>query len=428
MSFAEMSNLWRVIFLLFILIPIVGDMCVLPFVFFRQNNETRKILLLTALALNTGFLCCYVAVHYQYLYSISLSQLWSAFSGYSVWIALFTAFANFAFLCYLVWEEKHFRRTSISYNSVKESLDNLPTGLCFSDRKGMVRLSNHRMNSLSHIIAGEELQDAKTFWEQLKNGSVEKSVTRLSQGDEPQFRIPDGTVWMFARKEIDGETIQLSAIDITSLYNLTDELRTKNREIEGMNNRLRKYGETVDSTTRAKERLETKIRIHNSMGQALMTTRHCLDMENADIGFMVDMWKKTISVLRPDGEYQEQGNPLDSIIKASEFAGVKLHIDGELPADSRARPLFVQIFAEALTNSVRHAQAKNLYVAFYEKDGLCFAEFTNDGKAPEGEIREGGGLGYLRSKVESSGGEMVIEASPGYKIRVNINKERSEWD
>lgn len=56
MIFSEMSNLWRIILLLFLLIPVVGDMCVLPSVFFRKNNETRKIFLLAALALNTGFI------------------------------------------------------------------------------------------------------------------------------------------------------------------------------------------------------------------------------------------------------------------------------------------------------------------------------------------------------------------------------------
>ena len=99
---------------------------------------------------------------------------------------------------------------------------------------------------------------------------------------------------MFSRKEIDEETVQLTAIDITSLYNLSEDLRDKNRAIEGMNNRLRKYGETVDSTTRAKERLETKIRIHNSMGQAPLTTRHCLNLPNTDFQFIIDMWKKNI--------------------------------------------------------------------------------------------------------------------------------------
>ena len=40
MVFSEMSNLWRIIFLLFLLIPVVGDMCVLPSVFFCKNNDT----------------------------------------------------------------------------------------------------------------------------------------------------------------------------------------------------------------------------------------------------------------------------------------------------------------------------------------------------------------------------------------------------
>lgn len=428
MIFSEMSSALRAVFLICMFVPTDLDMCVLPSVFMRKNNETRKILLLLIIAVNSAFLCIYTAVNYMYLYGITLSPAWEVFAETSVVLPILASLVNIIFLCYLIWEDSRFRRTSISHNSVKESLDNLPTGLCFSNLNGMIRLSNYRMNSLSHIIAGEELQDAKTFFEQLKSGKVEETVELLSGGDEPVFRIPDGTVWMFSRKEIDEETVQLTAIDITSLYNLSEDLRDKNCAIEVMNNRLRKYGETVDSTTRAKERLETKIRIHNSMGQALLTTRHCLNLPNTDFQFIIDMWKKNISVLRPDGEYTEAVNPLESLIKAGEFAGVNVEIKGGLPADDRAKQLFVVASAEALTNAVRHAKAKNLYVDFYEKHGVCYAEFTNDGDVPEKEITEGGGLGSLRSKVESSGGEMLTEISPRYKLKVSVNKERGEWD
>lgn len=428
MIFFEMSSALRAVFLICMFVPTALDMCVLPSVFMRKNNETRKILLLLIIAVNSAFLCIYTAVNYMYLYGIAFSPVWEMLAGKSVVLPILINLVNIIFLCYLIWEDRRFRRTSISHNSVKESLDNLPTGLCFSNLNGMIRLSNYRMNSLSHIIAGEELQDAKTFFEQLKSGKVEETVELLSGGDEPVFRIPDGTVWMFSRKEIDEETVQLTAIDITSLYNLSEDLRDKNCAIEGMNNRLRKYGETVDSTTRAKERLETKIRIHNSMGQALLTTRHCLNLPNTDFQFIIDMWKKNISVLRPDGEYTEAVNPLESLIKAGEFAGVNVEIKGGLPADDRAKQLFVVASAEALTNAVRHAKAKNLYVDFYEKCGVCYAEFTNDGDVPEKEITEGGGLGSLRSKVESSGGEMLTEISPRYKLKVSVNKERGEWD
>lgn len=428
MIFCEMSSLLRSVFLILMFIPLVGALCVLPHVFLRKNNEMRKSVLLLFLVINTAFCCAYTAVHYMYLYGIKLTHIWRTVAETSVIPFILANVINVIFLCYLIWEDRKYRRTSISHNSVKESLDNLPTGLCFSDKRGMVRLSNHKMNSLSHIIAGEELQDAKTFWEQLKEGKTVESVECLLTGDEPQFRVPDGTVWMFQRTEIDEETIQLTSIDITSLYNLSEDLRNKNRDIEKMNNRLRKYGETVDSTTRAKERLETKIRIHNSMGQALLTTRHCLNLPDTDYQFIIDLWKKNISVLRPDGEYTESANPLESLIKAGEFAGVKIEFDGKLPEDNRASQIFILASAEALTNAVRHAGAENLYVKFYEKDDLLCAEFTNDGKVPSNGISEGGGLGSLRSKIESSGGEMLTETSPQYKLKVSINKERGEWD
>ena len=175
MIFFEMSSALRAVFLICMFVPTALDMCVLPSVFMRKNNETRKILLLLIIAVNSAFLCIYTAVNYMYLYGIAFSPVWEMLAGKSVVLPILINLVNIIFLCYLIWEDRRFRRTSISHNSVKESLDNLPTGLCFSNLNGMIRLSNYRMNSLSHIIAGEELQDAKTFFEQLKSGKVEET-------------------------------------------------------------------------------------------------------------------------------------------------------------------------------------------------------------------------------------------------------------
>ena len=78
---------------------------------------------------------------------------------------------------------------------------------------------------------------------------------------------------------------------------------------------------------------------------------------------------------------------------------------------------------EALTNAVIHADAKTLFVEFYETDDAYCAHYTNDGNQPTTDIHEGGGLGSLRSKIERLGGNMLIQSVPQFVMTVQMPKE-----
>ena len=154
-------------------------------------------------------------------------------------------------------------------------------------------LSNSRMNELSHAVVGRDLQNAELFWQILSGGEVRPEVKRLSFGNYPNFRLKDGTVWTFSREKLDG-FIQLTAADTTLQQSLTDELREKNLDLAAMNLRLRKYGENVDELARSKERLETKVRIHGELGQALLAARRYLvdpDAQEPPLGYLATEYR-----------------------------------------------------------------------------------------------------------------------------------------
>ena len=46
----------------------------------------------------------------------------------------------------------------ISRNAVKEGFDTLPAAICYFDRNGLLRLSNHRMQELAAVLCGCDLQ------------------------------------------------------------------------------------------------------------------------------------------------------------------------------------------------------------------------------------------------------------------------------
>ena len=329
---------------------------------------------------------------------------------------------NLAFIVFIAIGEFRYRKNSVSSLSIKESFDHLPTGLCFSRENGTVQLVNHKMSELGYILTGEEIQNANIFWEALLNGSVLPEVQKIPNRKQPEYRLPDGTVYSFAREKVE-DVFQIIATDITSLNKFANRLQTNNEELEEMNARLRMYGDTVDETTRARERLETKIRIHSELGQALLATRHCLNQSDADFQHVINAWKRNIAVLRAKAEPSQGTDLLKSLIEIAESAGITVEISGSFPENDVIGDLITSAATEALTNAVRHAGASILFVEILELEDYYYACYTNDGIQPTTEIRVGGGLGSLRSKIERFGGEMDIISSPRFILKVKIPKE-----
>lgn len=319
------------------------------------------------------------------------------------------------FVC-LIRQEHRYRRNTITRSSIREGVDQIASGLCFYVEGGRLILSNSRMNELCHAIVGRDLQNGALFWQILSGGEVKADVERLSFGSYPNFRLPDGSVWTFTREKLEG-FIQLTAADTTLQQSLTDELREKNLDLAAMNLRLRKYGENVDELARAKERLETKVRIHGELGQALLATRRYLvdaEAQEPPLG----IWRRNIAMLRKEMEAKHTEDPLQILEKAGKTAGVRLVISGRILEESEFRQIFLIAASEALTNAVFHADAKTLTIALSATDTHWSMRFTNDGRRPTRPVTEGGGLGSLRRKTESMGASMTVEHDPAFALTI----------
>ena len=425
-DFFEISHGMRIGLLSVIFIVVTASVFFLLYLLKSEKRFPAKISLAILSTINTVILIIYTSGMDYFFYSNSLNKKTEKFMDIPVIFFCIPVVILSIEIIILIIKELKTRRKSITGNSVKESFDNLPAGLCFSNPDGRIRLYNHAMTDLCYIITDAELQNADLFWKTLSHGSVSKNVKRLSSGQTPEFRLPDGSIWMFAKNRLDEENIQITATDITQLHNLTGKLKEKNEVLTDMNERLRKYGENVDELTRSRERLETKERIHNSLGQALLATRHSMDSKNADVSELVEMWKRNISVLKTGSELNKEEYTLDVLFKAAYSAGITIDLSGELPENGEIRKLFVIAATQALTNAVRHAGAKTLYIAFKNSADTCSVRFTNDGKRPENEITEGGGLENLRKRVEGMNGQMRVISKPRYALEITIDAKADD--
>ena len=387
----------------------------------KKQGKAKLILLLVCTAVMTAMLLLYASVirAERAPAHIPAVSLW--FEQQPVMLPLLVWLAIAAFFGMVIAEEINRRRKAITPSSIKESLDHLETGLCFSQPNGLVMFTNHRMNELSHAIFGKALQNANLFWQALTADPPVEGVERIASGEQPEFRLPDGTIHSFRREALEG-TIQITAANTTHQHQLVGELQDRHRDLEDMNARIRSYGDKVDEYVIARERLETRVNLHNFLGQALLMTRHYLQYESGDPKRIIDVWQRNIEVLRMEAEPQQENDSLSSLRNAAKAIGMQVHVSGPLPENAQQRKLVAAMGAETLTNAVRHAGAKQLWIDMEQTEGAHIIRYTNDGTVPTGPVTEGGGLSTARRKIEAAGGQMHIGAEPRFMLTIIFEK------
>lgn len=388
----------------------------------RKQGTLRHLLLLLSTAALSAMMQLYASI-------IRAERAKPDIPSISIWFAelplLFPVvlwLLTLVFLGHVILAEIKRRSSTITLSSIKESLDHLQTGLCFSQPNGLILLSNHRMNELSHLLFGQPLQNANLFWKALQSREPVSETVRLSAGEHPEFSLADGSTWSFKFEKL-SRLVQITAAETTKQHHLLSELQVRNRELEAMSERIRSYGEKVDEYITARERLETRVNLHGFLGQSLLMSRHYLQSKTGDRQKILDIWQRNVDILRLESEPQPETDSITSLKNAAQAIGMQVHVHGSLPPDPNRRKLIASIGAETLTNAVRHAGATQLFIDADKTENAYVVRYTNDGALPDHSISEGGGLGSARRKTEAAGGTMRIESLPRFTLILSFDKE-----
>lgn len=302
-------------------------------------------------------------------------------------------------------------------NSVKQALDNLPSGICFFDQNGILTLCNRKMYSLILEFTGKDPQSLAELRELMADSPA------MAQKQTRVYLARNGSAWRFSIDEIktyDGaDFTQVAAFDVTQLYRKTKELEQNNRALAEYGERLRRLSENILAVTREEEILKMKMRIHDDIGRSVISTRLFLQSDRPIGELDLTEWKNAVRLLKHEAEEPDETNALKSLESAGRGIGIHLNITGTLP-ESRAADVLAAAIRECMTNAVRHAGARELYVSLESDGKWASVTITNSGAVPEGEIVPGGGLGSLRFRVESCGGTMKIEAAPKFRLTVSV--------
>ena len=320
---------------------------------------------------------------------------------------------------------KEQQQNKIDRNSIKESADTLPVGLCFARSNGHPYLVNQKMNELSDRLRGHILQNAESFWNDLKNGNLVPGVRDISSQKIPAVLLEDGSVWVFHRQiiKISGKDVmELTAIDSTRLYELSRELREENKELKHINQRLSEYEANVEELTKAQERLSMKVRIHDAIGQNLITTKYFLlqGKTRNDLFKIIERWENSIAMLKQEiSKEEESTDSIKYLINAAQSAGVRVILEGRIPNNQKILEMVISAGAEALTNLVRHTKIRILKIIFEHKRYSEKITFLNEGNQIFS-MQEGGGLSSLRKRVETMGGQMKIRMDDRFSLEIEI--------
>ena len=325
---------------------------------------------------------------------------------------------------------------------IRAAIDTYPDGICFAYPNGTTILANATINRVCLALTGQTILNAERTWHCLNGDKPPSSGARakmdipLESGEAlPIFELDDGTVWQFRRTalQIDGAAMyQYTAEDVTQIYRYGQKLSEMNRQTSAYHERQRALIKDIAKTNDEKERLHIKMQIHDDFGHCLIATRNYLEagerglvLGSQEAVELCDEWERAVdnmsdlnSVKRESASSSEA-----EIMRVADLIGCKIVFDGELPEERHSRMLLMAAIREALTNAVRHAGANRLIVRIKSDQENYHVEISDNGHCAVTSIREGVGLGALRTRLEKSMARMDIECRDGVRLLLTLPRE-----
>jgi len=315
-------------------------------------------------------------------------------------------------------------RKTINHTSIKEAVDNLPTGVCFFNEAGLPVLCNLAMYRFSFAVCGKDVQ----FIDDLEGCFADDFVpAEDARRDGHVFILKDGGVWQLKKRTFTYEGgeqyTEYIALDVTDLYKNREDLMRENKHLRKVQADLKRLSASVVTITREEEILNTKMRVHDEMGRCLVVARKYLKNISAESipDSLAISWQRAVSMLKYNNDVLEE-DMLAQIRKTC--ASVNLHFiqKGALPKEDETAYILACAVRECVTNAVRYAEADELYADFSENNATACVTVTNNGTPPKREIVEGGGLSTLRRRVERAGGSMSVRSLPKFELIVTVPK------
>lgn len=157
--------------------------------------------------------------------------------------------------------------------------------------------------------------------------------------------------------------------------------------------------------------LELEVASHRADGAA---REHVVRAQNTAKDLLRDV-RKAVGELRERTPGLER--PLRDLIADVTQLDISLEVVEETEVDEQVALTVVRCVQEAVTNTLRHARARRLWITVHTSDHGVTVEARDDGQGVAG-IRPGNGLTGMRERVEHCGGELRLHSAQGEGFRV----------
>ena len=228
--------------------------------------------------------------------------------------------------------------------------------------------------------------------------------------------------------------LAFAGFQVFALYHALTTLRERQgrEELARVNAELLATRRLLEDSSRAAERVRISRELHDVMGHhltalslSLEAARHAPEGEKArHVETAQGLTKRMLHEVRGVVGQLREGDPIDLAGALAELASgierprVHLSFPGELRIDDADRAhALLRCAQEILTNAVRHAGARNLWLELVQgPDGLELRA-RDDGRGA-GSVRPGNGLTGMRERLEQLGGRLSCESTPGSGFQV----------
>lgn len=220
---------------------------------------------------------------------------------------------------------------------------------------------------------------------------------------------------------------------------LTDRERRAREELARVNAELMATRELLADSSRIAERVRISRELHDVLGHHL--TALSLNLEVAShrtegeahelveqarsmARLLLSDVREAVREIREDGSVDLTG-PLRSLVEGVPKPRIHLSMPEPLVSEDPERAHAVlRCVQEILTNSVRHAEAKNLWIDIRRQEGELVVQARDDGRGAK-EIRPGRGLTGMRERLERMQGRLQLDsvAGAGFTVEARLPME-----
>lgn len=344
------------------------------------------------------------------------------------WLVVFSLiffFCRSIYISIMRYNEIH---NGLSSLAVKNAMDTLHSGILFCEQDGHILLINKSMQNLMTSLTGKVQRDGLMFYDLLQSQSI--TLENIENVDGIACVAPDGRAWLFSKRMLKIQHksyIMISTSDITEQWELIEELKYHNEELNQRSDELKEMLANLPELSYKKEIEIARMRAHDILGNRLsliLRSFHSSDIPDNEM--LISITEGLFDEMKVNTRQTISKNELASLCETFLSIGVKINIDGDLPENNRISKLFIGIIREAITNAVRHGFATEINVELQYNEDSYFLTVTDNGHKTTKKIKERGGISGMKSRVAEQNGELNISTLPSFTISAKVPK-RSDY-